>query len=190
MEKEIWKPLAGYEDSHEASNLGRIRSIDRVINSGSRWGRRPEKRKGRVLWQLTNPDGYQCVRIKKNSKVKEYRVHRLVALTFLGAPLDDSMEVNHKDGNKKNNRVDNLEWVTHRENCIYNFTVLKHDRTGMIGRAGVRVVRLDTGEVFPSATAAARSIGGTQGGMWHALHDGNGVYYGKPFAYKYIEEGE
>lgn len=186
--KEEWKPITDYEDSHEVSNLGRVRSLNRVVMGGSRWGAHQERKKGKIIAQFTNRDGYKCVHIKKNKHQKEFKVHRLVALAFFGEPKTPNMEVNHIDGDKANNTVSNLEWVTHEDNIRHNFNVLGYDYTGRLGRAGRLIQCTDTGELFPSATEVARKYGGTQGGVWYALSRGNGSYYGK--RYKYIYKGE
>lgn len=99
---ELWKTFKGYENCYEVSNMGRIRSL----------------RTGNIIKQRANSLGYLSVSLKKDRKSKEYRVNRLVALTFLDNP-ENKPEVNHKDGNKKNNCITNLEWVTHKENMIH-----------------------------------------------------------------------
>lgn len=178
---EEWRPITGYEESHEVSNFGNVRSIDRVIETNSRWGtRRKEKRKGRQLSSFMNKDGYPCVHIKRDRRQKEFKIHRIVALAFLGEP-GEGMEVNHIDGDKTNNHVSNLEWVTHKENMVHNFKVLGYDYTGRMGRAGRLIKCIDTGEIFPSETEVARAHGGTQGGVWYALNKGHGVYRGKKY---------
>lgn len=184
---EIWKPVVGYEGIYEVSSFGRVRSIDRIVNGGSRWGKRPEHKHGKILSQFSNVDGYKCVHIKIGGKQKEYRVHRLVAFAFLGKPEGDQTEVNHIDGDKTNNSVDNLEWVSHTENMRHAFSVLGYDFTGKLGRSGRLVKCVDTGEIFKSVTEATRKYGGTQGGLWYALARGCSVYRGKK--YEYIKIG-
>jgi predicted XRE-type DNA-binding protein len=109
---EEWRSIAGYEGFYEVSNFGNVRSCDKYVNAtrGSK-----ALRKGRVLEKTEIAGGYQRVCLSREH-VKEYEsVHRLVALAFI--PLRDGADfVNHKDLNKKNNRVDNLEWVTQSEN--------------------------------------------------------------------------
>lgn len=104
MTKEIWKPIPGY-DGYEASSLGRVRSVDR-------YDKRGVLLKGRVL-KPTRDRGYSRVNLSVKGKRFEKKVHRLVMLTFRGESL---LPVDHRDGNKDNNCLSNLEYVTAREN--------------------------------------------------------------------------
>ena len=114
---EIWKPIEGFP-YYEVSNFGRVRSIDRIVYSekfGVSQTPRYIKRKSKILKYMYDQDGYCRVNIYCEKKVKNSQVHRLVALTFL--KNDKNLEqVNHIDGNKKNNSVANLEWVSCKEN--------------------------------------------------------------------------
>lgn len=190
MDEEIWKPVIGYESTHEVSNLGRVRSIDRIINSGSRWGRRPERRMGKVLSQAENDYGYLTVRLNVNKKYKTRLVHRLVAMAFIGEPPEGQPQVNHKDGDKHNNSVNNLEWVSNRENALHKFRTLGYDYTGKIGQAGKLIVCVDTGDIFRSAAEAVRKFGGTNSGLLYALARDNKKYRGREYMYKNIEKGK
>lgn len=114
MIKEVWKDIKGYENLYQASNLGRIRSLDKYVNG------RNSKRlvKGRELSLFNDRYGYKIVNLYKNKKIKLFKVHRLVAETFIPNP-NNLPQVNHKDENKENNNVDNLEWITLIDNCNY-----------------------------------------------------------------------
>ncbi len=109
---EIWLPVAG-QPHYEVSNLGRIRSLDRESIMMCRWGFTILKKKpGRIL-KPTSAGKYLAVRFTLGG-TNQY-IHRIVALAFI--PLrDGALEVNHKDGNRKNNAVENLEWMTRLEN--------------------------------------------------------------------------
>lgn len=187
MNEEIWKPVIGYESTHEVSNLGRVRSKDRIIEGGSRWGRRPEKRKGKVLAQRDNDYGYKVVRLNVDKAYKTKLVHRLVAMAFIGDSPKGRVQVNHKDGDKHNNSVDNLEWVNNRENALHKFRVLGYDYTGKLGRAGRIIVCEDTGEEFRSAAEATRKMGGTTSGLCYALCRPDRTYRGKKYSFKQIK---
>ena len=102
--KEIWKAIKDYEGKYEVSNLGRVKSLERT----SRLNR---KIKERILAPREHTGGYLRVQLSR----KDFYIHRLVAETFIPNPENKPM-VNHKDGNKHNNCVDNLELVTHSEN--------------------------------------------------------------------------
>ena len=119
--QEIWKSLkeiVEYGDNYEVSNLGRVRSIDRRVNS--RNGKRLVK--GQILKQQIDRYGYCRVHCYLNGKGRNYQVHRLVALSFI-PNLENKPQVNHKDGNKQNNRIDNLEWSTNKENVEHAFSI-------------------------------------------------------------------
>ena len=109
--KEEWKPIEGYEGLYEVSNLGRVKSIERNVPfRGS-----SITMHGKVLKPYANENGYCFVVLYQNTRQKRHKIHRLVAETFIPNP-EKKKCINHVDGNKKNNRVDNLEWCTHSEN--------------------------------------------------------------------------
>lgn len=107
MVQELWREIAGYEDTHEVSNLGRIRrSMKDIRHDGTHPGK---------ILHGTFIKGYKKVILSKKGKGKQFFVHRLVAETFLDRK-DKSLQVNHIDGRKENNHLANLEWVTAKEN--------------------------------------------------------------------------
>ena len=112
-----WKPANGYEGLYEVSDAGQVRSVDRYIKTDIR---HVESRliKGKVLKQSIKRNGYKTVDLCKNGKVTTTLVHRLVAETFIPNP-DGLRFVNHKDSNRTNNAVSNLEWVTSSENRMH-----------------------------------------------------------------------
>ena len=114
-EMEIWKKLKNYEDSHEVSNLGQIRTFDRVLKTKT--GLR--KYKGKLLaLTFRKKDEYVKVCIcNKGKETCEY-LHRLVAQTFIDNS-ENKEQVNHINGNKRDNRVENLEWATQNENQLH-----------------------------------------------------------------------
>ena len=119
MSREIWRAIPGYEGKYEASTRGRIRSLSRKVKhpTGSlkNW-------KGRILaLSVPKRTGYQFVQLGDNSHT--FLVHRLVALTFIPNPQSKPC-VNHKDGDRLNNSVRNLEWMTYQENEQYSYDVL------------------------------------------------------------------
>ena len=108
MNTEIWKDIEGYEGYYQVSNFGNVRSVDRVIEYSDGVKR---LRKGRILKPYKNRDGYLTCDLRKNSKHKISKIHRLVSEAFIPNP-SNLPEVNHKDEDKTNNCVDNLEWCT------------------------------------------------------------------------------
>ena len=112
MEVEIWKDIPNFEGVYQASNLGRIRSVCRIAQK-SYHGNRIVKEK--IMNGSKNEDGYLKVHFKHKKNNKILFIHRLIALTFIENPLNKP-QINHIDGNKLNNNVNNLEWVTNLEN--------------------------------------------------------------------------
>lgn len=112
MNNETWKDIQGYEGLYQVSDLGRIRSLARIVNSknGSK-----QTKKGRILVQEVTIHGYCRVRLfNRLGKAKHYAVHRLVMNAFKG---ESQLPVNHINEIKTDNRVVNLEYCTAKENC-------------------------------------------------------------------------
>lgn len=111
--QEIWLPVHGFEGFYEVSSDGQIRSLARVVKS--RWG--TDKHIRSVLKAFgKNSQGYQTVHLYRDGKCNKFYAHRLVAAAHIPNPYD-LPQVNHIDGNKKNNTASNLEWCTASENC-------------------------------------------------------------------------
>lgn len=107
--EEVWRDIKGYEGAYQVSNFGNVRSLNFM--------RRKEVRE----LAKKNMRGYPYVILYKDTKIQRKRIHRLVAEAFIPNP-DNLPEVNHKDENKANNRVDNLEWCTHKYNFDYTYS--------------------------------------------------------------------
>ena len=100
---EIWKNVPEFNGIYQISNLGRLKSFKEI-------------KSGRILSNINRQGGYLSVVLQYKGFIRYTRIHRLVAETFISNP-DNKPEVNHIDGNKQNNCVDNLEWVTRKEKC-------------------------------------------------------------------------
>lgn len=116
---EEWKDILEYEGLYEASNLGRVRSVDRIVVAKSRWGK-PRKMhfKGTILQQLIGTNDYMKVTLSKEGKMKSVEVHRLVYEAFNGK-VPYGMQVNHIDEDRHNNKLTNLNLLTPEENTNY-----------------------------------------------------------------------
>lgn len=111
MEEEIveeWRNVVGYEGLYQISNLGRIKSLRDNHNN-------PREK---IMKQIFDKDGYLKTILSKNKKHKCFMIHRLVAIAFIPNP-DNLPQINHKDENKTNNSVENLEWCDHKYNVNY-----------------------------------------------------------------------
>ena len=141
-EKEIWRTYPDYSFI-EVSNLGRIRTKDRVVtrSNGTKY-----HAKGRVLKQWISDHGYMYVTFSVNGKNVNLRVHRMVAITFIPNPHNYS-EVNHIDCDRTNNRLDNLEWCTRQENVAYR-DKLGHTAKHNAPKKQVIAINPDTFEIF------------------------------------------
>lgn len=110
--------------------------------------------RGKRLSKYLNKDGYEYVLISANGKRKKYLVHRLVATAFI--PNEEMLpQVNHKDGNKRNNNIGNLEWVSNSENQLHSRYVLKNNT----GFNDVPVICVESGNVYRSTRDAWRDTG-------------------------------
>ena len=140
----MWLDIKDYEGYYQISDEGKVR---RILNGGS-------------TREIKNRDGlYYTVSLSKNGVKKSHNVHRLVAEHFLYRP-EGTTEVNHKDGNKHNNNVNNLEWVTQKNNLLHAMNTLGVHPFGKPPRR-VKCYDLEGNFIteYPSVSAAARSTG-------------------------------
>lgn len=119
--EEIWKDIPEYEGLYQVSNMGNVRSVERVVMFGNQ--KRTVKPSNLRFFKKAN--GYLSVKIYKHCKQYTFYVHRLVAMAFCDGYFDTA-DVNHKDGNKSNNVYTNLEWCTRSENQIHSVNVLNN----------------------------------------------------------------
>jgi len=109
---ETWKDIPGYEGFYQASSLGRVKSLDRLVTCSGGSVRRED---GQILVLHTVAGGYKAVMLSREGIARRWRVHRLVLMAFFGPPLR-GMEGCHRDSNPSNNDLSNLRWDTHSGN--------------------------------------------------------------------------
>lgn len=166
MEKEIWKDIEIYEGRYQVSNIGRVKSLKndkyRILNPS--------------IWD--SPKGGYCVVVlyDKELKTKKFRVHRLVAKAFLKANTD-LPQVNHIDGVKTNNRVENLEFCTQKENVRHAFALgLRGNKPGedsanhKLTNIEVMAIRVMYATKVYTQNALAEMFGVTFSNVWRIVH--------------------
>lgn len=147
IKSEEWKPVHGYEGMYEVSNLGNVRSVDRLVktNGGAyRLLRSKSKKK-------CTSNGYELVHLYKFNESELCYVHRLVATAFIPSVTDKPF-INHIDGNGTNNCVENLEWCTQSENVYHAY------RNNLTTRPRP-IMCVETGKCFDTIADAARYLG-------------------------------
>lgn len=146
---EEWKSIKGYKDLYEVSNLGDVRSLDRIIVYK---GGRECSHKGRLLKPTINSAGYEEITLSKDGNHKNIKVHQLVAYHFCDGYLT-GLVVDHMDADKRNNCSTNLEWVTRGENTkrAYKLGLFNEDhllKYTESKKIPVKAVHEETGEVL------------------------------------------
>lgn len=112
--KEIWKPVVGYEGLYEVSNLGKVKSLPRKYFNRNRYT------KEQILSTWVDAYGYKRVKLTNKTDGKSTKIHRILCEAFLPNP-ENKPYINHKDGNKLNNSLENLEWCTPAENIQHAY---------------------------------------------------------------------
>ena len=172
--EEVWKDIPDFEGYYQASNLGRIRSVDRYVKYKNTDG--VALRKGKILSPKTSNKGYLETTLMKEGKNYYKRIHQLIASAFLPNP-NNYPQINHINEDKKDNRVENLEWCTSRQN-----TEAYHESRIQVFQYTLQGKLL---KVWHSITKAAESIGINKTGIQHCC-SGNKLktYGGYIWSYK------
>lgn len=161
MKTEKWLDVVGYEGIYEVSSLGRVRRAVDARTGG--------RKKGSFLSVGSHNRGYRRVYLSKEGRVRLQLVHRLVAFAFLEPPSEEKLVVHHKDGNKQNNCVFNLEWLSYQENSLQAFRVMNCHRargervaTAKLTDRKVRTIRKMLNAGIPRTKVCAKfSVGKT-----------------------------
>lgn len=194
--EEIWCDISDYKGLYQVSTLGRVRSLDRIIyDQGRHWFQN-----GKILKASSQKSGYLFVTLSKAGKAKQYRVHRLVAQAFIPNP-SKLPQVNHKDEDVTNNKVENLEWCTAKYNLNYGnhnqnvAKTLKQHKYQKIAiengrKASTPVLKFTLDgkflEKYSSQVEAAKNNNIRQGSVSNCCR--GKVKQVKGYIYKYLEE--
>ena len=181
--KEVWKDIENYEGYYQVSNLGRVKSKTRevVYCNGNK-----HIYYGFELKQSLDTNGYKTVCLCKDNSPKTFKVHRLVAQAFIDNPNNYGY-INHKDENKTNNHMNNLEWCDIRYNNTYGTRLER-----VAKKEGIPIIQLSIdGEyigTFHSMSSAARAVGGNASPIRDALTGRSYISY--DYCWCYVEEYE
>lgn len=193
--EEIWKDVVGYEGSYEVSNLGRVRSVDRVVIVERGKDVYPYEVRGKILSPQVQNHGYLGVWLYGNGGVagrngKQVAIHRIVADAFC-EKTDGDCEVNHINEIKTDNRACNLEWCTHQENSVHG---TRGKRIGNANKNGKRSTPIaqytrdgELVKVFPSFQEAQRQGYGSAN-VWNCVRGKYSHAYG--YVWRYFNETE
>ena len=149
MDNEIWRDIEGFEGRYQVSNMGRIKSLERVDSLGRRVNER-------ILSPGKDGKGYLFVILCKGGERKRYFIHRLCLMTFNPHPDMENLQVNHIDENKTNNHLSNLEWTTCKENINHG---TRNDRVAEMntnGKKSIPIVQLTIEGKFIKAWKSSR----------------------------------
>ena len=173
---EIWKDIIGYEGLYQVSNLGRVKSCERYVNhfpDGKRVVKERILKHGLVK-------GYHNVQLSNNNIKITKLVAGLIATAFI-YNNDKTLEINHKNGNRLDNRVDNLEWISHKENQEH---AIKNKLYRMFA-----VVEIENNQIikrFNSLNEAAREYNLKSGNVWNVCEKKRKHSKGHYFEYSFI----
>ena len=172
--KEIWKDIPKYEGYYQASNLGRIKSLEK--KHGRNYSRlKPEC----ILSPAHDKNGYTYLRLSKKGKSKTFKVHRIILYTFKG---ESDKDINHKNGIKDDNKLYNLEYCTQKENNIHAY------KLGLKKPVYKKIICNETKKIYGGLILAAKEFGIHPSGIWHQLNGDQPTAAG--FTFKYINKKE
>lgn len=169
MVEEIWKDVSGFEGLYQVSDLGNVRSLKKNFE-------------GKILNYYRSRDGYYYYSLRKNNRSYAIAMHRLIAKAFIPNP-NSLPQVNHKDENKINNIIENLEWCDRKYNINYG-TGHARSTEKIIAMRAKKVRCIETGRIFESINAAARYVGDYPATLSHvcnkdpSFHTAGGVSLG------------
>lgn len=167
MARERWRNIEDYPH-YRVSSAGRVKN----------------RTTGHVLKPSMDRHGYLQVILCGNGPKRANRIHRLVAKEFVDG-YENNLQVNHIDGNKRNNRVENLEWVTPSENTLHAYELGLSRKSPIAGKPKRRVLVVENGDIFESESECARALGVKREGINACLNGRSKTYYG--FHYEFVD---
>ena len=162
---EIWKNIKGYDGIYKISNYGRVKNIkiyghyhirnNKIYKDYTYIHKYKQFRQNKVLKFISNTYGYLFVNLYKNNKSKMHTIHNLVAQHFI-PNINNKEQINHIDGDKKNNHVSNLEWCTNSENIkhAYDNNLMNSDHI----RKPIKIIKDDFNKTFNSITDGSKYL--------------------------------
>ena len=168
---EEWRDIKGYEGMYQISSQGRVRSLEHYVKQKNRWGQTVERiQKSCIHKQNISKHGYIRNSLHKDGTAKIYFVHRLVYEAFIGE-IPEGMQVNHINEIKTDNRVENLNLMTPKENTNWGTGIKRRSQKQINGKKSKPVLRIDpnTNEIvneYPSIIEAERQTGLNHIGLW------------------------
>ena len=188
MDEEIWRAIKGFEGLYEVSNLGRVKSLERVSSLGRRVNEK-------ILSPGKDKDGYLFVILYRDGKHITYKSHRLVLSTFNPVENMENLEVNHMDEDKENNNLTNLEWCTRKENCNHGTRNARVSEKLTNGKLSIPISQLSLDGKYirswKSASDAEREEGFNHGNIIQCCknkfhREGNNIYKGYKWQYLHV----
>lgn len=184
---ETWRDVIGYEGLYIVNNMGEVRCLPKIVGFSAGYIQKARTMKQRLI------KGYPSINVCKNGIKKVLKIHRIVSMAFI-PNHENKNQINHINGDKTDNRVENLEWCTGSENSLHKFRVLKvaHPKWGR-GRSGKKngrakpVIQLSMSGEFikewDSANLANKSFGENKGSIYACCRGNTTKAYG--FKWKY-----
>ena len=176
-----WRPVKGYEGLYEVSNKGEVRSLPRQVSMTMKGVQTTSFRPGKVLRPQKTPLNYQQVVLSKDNRQRHKLVHRLVAEAFIPNP-NNLPQINHLDECPGNNRVENLEWCTAKENGSYGKRPSKYMRK--VEQYSLQGEKIAT---YRSLAEAAAAVGCSYTHISHCCKEGTKEKTAKGFIWKYAD---
>lgn len=178
---EKWKDINGYRGMYQVSNKGRVKSLERRVECGKGYRDLHSK-----ILKPNNSDGYLFVVLHKGNKRKQYYIHRLVALHFIDN-TKNKPTINHIDGDKKNNKLVNLEWSSYSENTRHAYDTNLNTRNNPVRQLDLKGGLINE---FSSTREAERETGILQSSISRVCTGGRGRKTAGGYRWEYVNVGD